>query len=375
METVEKPVKRRSGVYIALGAAILTAALFPILSPIRPVANFITDHFSRPVKALLGTVFGILPFSVMELEYIAVVLFAVLYTVRTTVLIVRGEKKLHVFFRRSVIFLLVAAYLFVFFLWCFAIDYRSDSFEDRSGLTAGPVKKDDLYMVARWFIREASLHASGVRRDGDGHWAEPMDEYIKSSAGIYKNLSDEFPFLPAGSRIPKKMYLTSRISSWMGFTGVYFPFSAESNINIDAPGCLIPETICHELAHQKGVYAEQEANFVGIAASIASGDPVYVYSGFLGGAINLSNALYSADPELWYSAVDGMSEEMRTDWNDNNAYWKQFEGKVEEVSSKVYDGYLKAQGQELGIRSYGACVDLLVAYYLDDARTAAQAFS
>ena len=27
---------------------------------------------------------------------------------------------------------------------------------------------------------------------------------------------------------------------------------------------------------------------------------------------------------------------------------------------QVYDGYLKSQGQELGLMSYNACVDLLV---------------
>ena len=260
------------------------------------------------------------------------------------------------------------AYLLVFFLWCFAIDYRSDSFSERSGLEAGPVETEDLYVVTKYFVQSAAQYASEVKRDGDLHWAEELDGYLGRSKYIYENLNSEFPFLSARSRVPKKMYLTSRISSWMGFTGVYFPFSGESNINIEAPGPFIPQTICHELAHQKGVYAEQEANFVGIAAAIASGDPVYVYSGLLAGSVHLANALAAADAKLWRELVPLMSDEMRTDWNDNHAYWQQFEGKVEEVSSKVYDGYLKAQGQELGIRSYGACVDLLVEYYADMAR-------
>ena len=373
METLEKPVKRRHALAAALGVAAVLAALFPALAPIKPAANFITRFFSRPVKTALGTVFGLLPFSVMELEYIAALVFTVVYAVRTAVLAVRGEKKLRILARRTLLFLVIAAYLFVFFLWCFAIDYRSDSFARRSGMEAPPVEISDLYAVTKLFVRNASVYASDVRRDGGLHWAEDLDEILDKSEYIYENLSFEYPFLPAKSRIPKKMYLTSRLSSWMGFTGVYFPFSGESNINIDAPGPFIPETVCHELAHQKGVYSKQEANFVGIRAAIASGDPVYAYSGLLAGAVHLSNALYAVSPDLWWEIEPLMSEEMRTDWNDNNAYWKQFEGKVEEVSSKVYDGYLKAQGQEMGIRSYGACVDLLVEYYADMARTYAEA--
>ncbi len=365
METVKTKKKSRLGVIAAVAAPVALALLFLLLSPLRGFANFVTVWFSRPVKALLGTVFGVIPLSVMELEYIAAFLFILIWNIRTVALAVRREDGLRLALRRTGVFLLVIAYLLVFFLWCFAIDYRSDSFSERSGLEAGPVETEDLYVVTKYFVQSAAQYAKEVKRDGDLHWAEELDGYLGSSKYIYENLNSEFPFLSARSRVPKKMYLTSRISSWMGFTGVYFPFSGESNINIESPGPFIPQTICHELAHQKGVYAEQEANFVGIAAAIASGDPVYVYSGLLAGSVHLANALAAADAKLWRELVPLMSDEMRTDWNDNHAYWQQFEGKVEEVSSKVYDGYLKAQGQELGIRSYGACVDLLVEYYAD----------
>ena len=39
-------------------------------------------------------------------------------------------------------------------------------------------------------------------------------------------------------------------------------------------------------------------------------------------------------------------------------------GVVEQVGSAVYEGFLQSYDQELGMRSYGACVDLLVEKYL-----------
>ena len=33
-------------------------------------------------------------------------------------------------------------------------------------------------------------------------------------------------------------------------------------MNVDCPACLIPETIAHEMAHQRMVASELEANFV-----------------------------------------------------------------------------------------------------------------
>jgi len=126
---------------------------------------------------------------------------------------------------------------------------------------------------------------------------------------------------------------------------------------------MIPATIAHEMAHQRGVASEQEANFVEILTCMKSGNPVYEYSGAFSAFINLGNALYRYDKEayaqLWYS----LPPEVLADMQANNEYWQQFENKAAEVTEKVYDSFLKSQGQELGVQSYGACVDLLIAYY------------
>ena len=54
----------------------------------------------------------------------------------------------------------------------------------------------------------------------------------------------------------------------------------------------------------------------------------------------------------------------RADLADNNAYWKQWEGPVRETGEKVYTTFLQGYDQTLGMRSYGACVDLLVEEFL-----------
>lgn len=54
----------------------------------------------------------------------------------------------------------------------------------------------------------------------------------------------------------------------------------------------------------------------------------------------------------------------RADLADNNVYWRQWEGPVRETGEKVYTTFLQGYGQTLGMRSYGACVDLLVEEFL-----------
>ena len=40
-----------------------------------------------------------------------------------------------------------------------------------------------------------------------------------------------------------------------------------------------------------------------------------------------------------------------------------YDGAAARASGKAYDAMLKSYGDELGMQSYGAVVDLLVAYY------------
>ena len=44
-------------------------------------------------------------------------------------------------------------------------------------------------------------------------------------------------------------------------------------------------------------------------------------------------------------------------------HWKQYEGKVAEVSESVNNTYLVIQGAPDGVRSYGRVVDLMLAWY------------
>lgn len=352
---------------IAALIPILAFLLFEIFASNPKLSNGAVKYFSHPAKNILGTISSIFPFSVMEIMFIALGILLITYLTLSVIKTVKSDRRLPTAAKRLAALLLAIAYIYTAYLWLLGIDYRADSFSEKSGLTAEAVSTEDLYTVTAWFVTHASALAGTVRRDAGGHFAEPMDGengYISRSTSVYDNIIAEYPCLACKSRRPKKMVIFSKIQSSMGFTGIYFPFTGESNINIDSPACLRPCTIAHELAHQRSVMSEQEANFLGIAAGISSGDTVYAYSGLLSGSIHLMNALYKADHGAWQELRRQITGPMLTDWEDNNFYWQSYKSPVTEASGNIYDSYLKANGQELGMQSYGACVDLLVAYYL-----------
>ena len=74
------------------------------------------------------------------------------------------------------------------------------------------------------------------------------------------------------------------------------------------------------------------------------------------------NALRRADAEEWQQVREWLDEAAEADLRENSRFWEYYDGAVAEVSDKVNDTYLKANGQSEGVQSYGRMVDLIIAY-------------
>ena len=346
----------------ALLPPLLLVGLFQLLKSRTDLMARWVSGFMAPVEQFLGRLWSHLPFSVAEVLTALFLAGCVVGLVRAMVLLVR-RRELAPFLRRLLALVAVWLWLWAGVCWLWNAAYYAPSFAQRSGLETAPYSVEKLASVTGEFAREAARLSTRVARDGEGHFAEELRDCFDRAVNVYDNLSREFPFLSMES-VGAKPLICSRLQSVLGFTGVYLPFTGEANVNIDAPACLVPATIAHEMSHQRMVALEDEANFVGIAACATCDDEVFQYSGYLMGLIHLSNALYAVSPDSWYQ-ISGQwfTPELSRDWEDNNAYWRSLSSPVEEVAEGVYDHFLKGNDQELGIRSYGACVDLLVAYF------------
>ena len=126
---------------------------------------------------------------------------------------------------------------------------------------------------------------------------------------------------------------------------------------------MIPFTACHELSHLRGFMQEQEANFIAFLACSRSGEDAFAYSGYLSGWIQCMNVLYKTDYDVWSEVRSLLPEEAEADLKLNREFWAKYDGTIAEVSNKVNDTYLKANGQKEGVKSYNRMVDLIVSYY------------
>ena len=343
---------------------LVVIGLYFLLRSSRPLMNWLTGSVTQPVKDAVAAVCYLVPFSVAEWLYVifaAVCLVWLCWSFRKVRLAPKGQRRTALWSGvLGLSCLLTAAYAAFCLVW--GVNYYTDSFQDRSGIYARPVATEDLYRVTAMMAEQLNAAAPLVPRDDSGLFSEERRTILENGVHAYDNLTEEFPFLAWEDRVPKPM-LFSKIFSAMGYTGFYCGYTGESSLNVDSPACLLPATVAHELAHQRGIASEQECNFLAILAATTSDDPVYRYSGCLMAYIHLGNALWRADQELWREIRATIRPEVLADMAYHSAYWDSFEGPVEKVSEKVYDGLLKSYGQADGIQSYGTVVDLLVAYY------------
>lgn len=328
----------------------------------KSLMGALSRRFVRPVHSFLARLSALVPFSLAELLVTAFLIGLTLYLLLSLFALRKPGRRAERVYITTTSLLSALASVYALFSLLWGVYYYGDSFTETIGLSAEPVSVAQLETVTEYFAALANDHAALVARDASGCYAGERESILERSAHIYDAAEARWPCL-AGPDVAAKPLRLSRLLSHLDYTGFFFPFTGEANVNADFPPTLFASTVAHELAHQRGVAQEQEANFTAVLASLESGDADYCYSAALLAYIHLGNALYSADREAWERISAGLCPAVRLDFARDSAYWEQFDSPVQQLSNTIYESFLQSYDQTLGLKSYGACVDLLVNYY------------
>lgn len=350
---------------LLVSLALLAAHL--VLRKNQALMSFASKRLVEPLHRAMASACAAL--GTVSLAEILIGLFAftmLVYIITETVLLLlkaQGLKRLY----KMVLRLLatgLAVYAGYTLLW--GTYYYGDDFISESGLENGAISLEQLETVTVYFAEKLNYYSGQVQRDSDGFYTADRQRILECSHEVYSGLEKQFPCLE-GPDINAKGLRFSRVLSYMDFTGFFFPFTAEANVNTDFPPGLFASTVAHELAHQRGVAKEQEANFAAVLSCLDYGNADYCYSACMLAYTHLGNALHGASYGAWQMVYSGLNESVKLDFAAARAYWQQFETPVQTVSTGIYEGFLQSYDQTLGMKSYGACVDLLVNYYYAEA--------
>jgi hypothetical protein len=162
-----------------------------------------------------------------------------------------------------------------------------------------------------------------------------------------------------------KTSLFSTGLSYMGYGGYLNPLTLEAQVNGKTPAFSKPTTSCHEIAHQLGFAAENEANFIGILACLGFDDVYFQYTGAALSVRYLLRELYKRNPESATLLSNKLAVGVKKNYKELASFWKGYENPLEPYFKKSFDAYLKANDQKAGIQSYNLVVDLLVNFGID----------
>lgn len=349
---------------------LLAVALIYALRVDEGAMLWVYEHVTHPYHLFMSKLCSHFAFSAAELVYAAAILGLAAYLLWCVYRLIRFPEKLWQLYRLVLTLAMAGAVFWAGLSVMWTPCYYAPGFAEQSGVDDGPLELEELETVTRWFAALASEYADEVPRDENGACTTDRDSVLDRAAGVFEGAAELYPFLDGEALRPKPIHF-SRIMSCLDFTGFFFPMTGEANLNMDSPVFLLPSTSQHEIAHQRGVAMEQECNFVAVLSCLESEYADFRYAGAALAYIYLGNALAGADYEAYTEIYYSLSDTVRADFKAQSVYWDEFrDSAAQKASNTVYDSFLKSNGQELGMQSYGACVNLLVHYYIDEAREA-----
>lgn len=271
--------------------------------------------------------------------------------------------QLRVLLNRLLRLVFIVSILFFLYTYNCGINYYRESFTEQYNIAVRAYSVDELKEVCERLVLELRSHNKELYDSP----AADFDFLLSASTEGGRSMSalgKEYPGLDISYPLAKPL-IASRLLSVQKLTGVYSPFTVEANYNREMPRYNLPFTICHELSHLAGYMQEEEANFIAFLACRGSDNDYFRYSASLSAFVYLGNELAKADTESYIELYRRLPEGVQQELNKEREFWSQYDTRISEAADRINDGYLRANGQEAGVQSYGQVATLILWYYLD----------
>lgn len=352
---------RHSELRFTLIAIACMLVFIIVIFSLKSYPYFIERYYSGGLHILIRKgfqfLFNYVPFSIGDVLYmvIVVLLFTGFFQLMR-LLISKQLTEAGLLFLKFILKVEIAVAGF-YMLW--ALNYFRQPAADRLELQDYKYDVNELVTVTSMLIDSANVSRSFLQpADFNVSHQEMLDPAIKAVQG----LSSFDPPLIAIKPMAKKSLL-SPLLNYLGTAGYYNPFTGEAQFNSLMPVFTQPFIACHEMAHQMGFGAEDEANFAGFIAGKSSDNKLLKYSAYYLAAQEFMNEVWRADIIAFKQIKERISPAVIADLQTEREYWTKYQGGAARLSSIFYDNYLKANNQPGGLKTYNEMIKLSMAYY------------
>jgi hypothetical protein len=349
------PLNRR---LILIGTfSILLTLIFSLKNYPDLVEKYYSIGLYPYIRKGFQFLFNYSPFSIGDILYVLLIISMIFGTFQIIRLLVKQQFKSAGFLFLGFILKVEIGVTAFYLLW--GINYFRQPAAQRLQLPNYEYSGAQLIEVTSMLIdsvnlSRAELNSSDIRSaNGD---------ILKPSVKAIQNLVSFYPAL-AGTKPLAKSSLLSPLLNYIGTAGYYNPFTGEAQLNDHMPVFTRPFVACHEMAHQMGFGAEDEANFAGFIAGKASDSNLLKYSSYYLAVQEFMEEVWRTDTLAFRQMKQKISPSVIKDLETEKAYWMKYQGKSAKLSSIFYDNYLKANNQPGGLKTYNRMIKLTMAYY------------
>lgn len=321
------------------------------------IEQYYSEGLYPVICRLLHPLLSLVPFSVGDLFFIAVVaylIYALYFLARLTF---KKEFNKALKFLFKIVIGLQTGFLVFYLFW--GLNYFRPSAAERLNLRDTDYSTADLKTVTAILIDSANQTRAKVT---PGDLSQNNSAIFKTAEQAIRDLGDSSAVFKTYSPVVKPSILTPAMN-YAGTAGYFNPFTGEAQINYEIPVFDRPFVACHEMSHQMGFGPEDEADFAGFLAAIASHDRLLRYSAFHNAVAEFMYALHSRDTLASRELKPRISLIVRNDFKAERAYWRNYQGKINALSSLFYDHYLKSNNQPHGLNTYNRMVLLIMALH------------
>lgn len=346
---------------IMMALSFISLILFIIVLNSVEFADFFNYHIASFARWLLAFLTSWIPFSLAELFIILLPIWIITLLIVAIKTAKKGKKPTVRFI--SVLFGIVC-YIFVTFVWTYSSGFHTTTIEKQLDLKTENLTKQDLYEATMYVVENINDLSTKIQLDESGSADLPYNyrELSKEICKAYELYEEKHGVIKSfNSKI--KPIMLSKPLTYTHISGIYTFMTGEGNVNVNYPDFIVVSSATHEMSHQRGVARENESNFTALVVLINSENDFLKYCGYLDMYRYLSNALYSVDKELFKQMYGTLCTQAKVELSNYAKFFEKYEdSKASEVTDKVNDSYLQANGQEHGTKSYGMIVEVSCAY-------------
>jgi hypothetical protein len=351
----KKTLIRRGLILLGLALAIYLVTVFA--NHPNAVERYYSEGFYLFVCRILHPVFNVFPFSFGDVLYIVLIVYLIYALIKLIVLCFKKKFMQALLFATAIGIGLLTAILVFYLFW--GLNYFRPSAGVRLNLRDTTYTKAELQKVTGILIDSANATRARV---SPADLKQSNDSIYHTAVKAINKLggtSAEF-----GTYNPAiKPSLLTPLLNYISTSGYYNPFTGEAQMNYQMPVFNRPFVACHEMSHQMGYGAEDEANFVGFLAATGSNDKLLRYSAYNMAVNEFMHTVRYTDTVMFKQLKTHISKPVLADFKEERLYWQAYQSKLETITSVFYDGFLKVNNQPEGLQTYNRMIFLILAMY------------